>query len=334
MTGPEIDDLWKEIIEGNGIGNITPNRIVEAMQTLIEANEEFQRQQAEAIEGWIETLAAKDKEIERLRTVEANLRGGDDSDGLIEARALAAERLTEIERLEGDLRAHRGGVLDDAVKGELKELREERDKLQAKLDKKVGDGLVEARTLAVERLTEIEKLKTRVSEEEAIVVQVTRERERALKSVDRLRTALAVADRNCADVKDALQAANEIIERGDHEFVDVRKFTPEQIRDATKLGASVIPDSDPFKSYDGIEDALVEVLVELGKAVEKNPRFNSYHEGWAVLFEEVDELWDEVREKRPNDAAMRLEARQVAAMALRFMVELLPPFWPTKDATT
>ena len=51
---------------------------------------------------------------------------------------------------------------------------------------------------------------------------------------------------------------------------------------------------------------------------------HSAHEGFAVLAEEVDELWDEVKRKAgpERDEALRKEAVQVAAMALRFLVEV------------
>lgn len=59
-------------------------------------------------------------------------------------------------------------------------------------------------------------------------------------------------------------------------------------------------------------------------AARKWPPFNSAHEGYAVLAEEVDELWDHVKtnQKRRDLAAMRAEAIQVAAMALRFVVDV------------
>jgi NTP pyrophosphatase (non-canonical NTP hydrolase) len=59
-------------------------------------------------------------------------------------------------------------------------------------------------------------------------------------------------------------------------------------------------------------------------AMENWPAFNSAHEGYAVLFEEVDELWDEVRKKQKNRevSLMKKEALDIAAMAIRFAVEV------------
>lgn len=54
------------------------------------------------------------------------------------------------------------------------------------------------------------------------------------------------------------------------------------------------------------------------------PAMNSAHEGFAVLHEEVDELWDHVKtnQNRRDLDAMKTEAIQVAAMATRFAVEV------------
>lgn len=70
--------------------------------------------------------------------------------------------------------------------------------------------------------------------------------------------------------------------------------------------------------------AINEVCEELTKAMEKYPSMSSYHEGWAVILEEVDELWDEVKLKPAlrDKEKLRAEAKQIAAMALRFMIDL------------
>jgi hypothetical protein len=50
--------------------------------------------------------------------------------------------------------------------------------------------------------------------------------------------------------------------------------------------------------------------------------YHSAHEGWAVMLEEVDELWDEVRKKRKNrdPRSMYKECVQIACCALKFAV--------------
>lgn len=57
------------------------------------------------------------------------------------------------------------------------------------------------------------------------------------------------------------------------------------------------------------------------------PAMNSAHEGYAVLAEEVDELWDHVKVKQGqrNLSEMTYEAVQVAAMALRFIIDVCHP---------
>ena len=66
-----------------------------------------------------------------------------------------------------------------------------------------------------------------------------------------------------------------------------------------------------------------EVLLELHAAIKKFPPMLSPHEGYAIILEELDELWEQVRMPQPQSKAlMRDEAKQVAAMALRFMADL------------
>lgn len=74
----------------------------------------------------------------------------------------------------------------------------------------------------------------------------------------------------------------------------------------------------------GAQKALVAVEEELALARMKFPPMRSFHEGYAILQEEVDELWTEVKASKPDSdtARMRAEAIQVAAMALRFVIDL------------
>ena len=71
-----------------------------------------------------------------------------------------------------------------------------------------------------------------------------------------------------------------------------------------------------------VDRAVSLVVSEFARAEAKHKPFNSHHEGYAVIQEEVDELWDDVKADR-KEAALK-EAVQVAAMGLRFIVNLSP----------
>jgi len=68
------------------------------------------------------------------------------------------------------------------------------------------------------------------------------------------------------------------------------------------------------------DKALQLISDEYSRAVQLFPRFNSRHEGYAVLLEEVDELWDAIKSK-DGDGNDFLEAIQVGAMALRLLTD-------------
>jgi hypothetical protein len=72
------------------------------------------------------------------------------------------------------------------------------------------------------------------------------------------------------------------------------------------------------------DKAISDVYEELAGALDSYPAMNSAHEGYAVLLEEVDELWDQVKVKqgKRDVAKLRHEAVQVAAMALRLIVDI------------
>lgn len=87
---------------------------------------------------------------------------------------------------------------------------------------------------------------------------------------------------------------------------------------------------------DRIAEVLVDIQTSYEKARKKHNPMRGPHEGYAVLLEEVDELWDEVKRWQPrpgpgpldtqiyreNAMNMRKEALHVAAMALAFLLEV------------
>lgn len=72
-----------------------------------------------------------------------------------------------------------------------------------------------------------------------------------------------------------------------------------------------------------ISAALRLVEGELRKALDKHAAFNSAHEGYAVVLEELDELWGEVKKQQYDYEALSVEAAQVGAMALRFIIDVV-----------
>ena len=70
--------------------------------------------------------------------------------------------------------------------------------------------------------------------------------------------------------------------------------------------------------------ALADTTEELLSAIQKHPSMRSAHEGYGILKEEFRELEDEVfkRQGGRDIEAMRAEAIQVAAMAIRFVADI------------
>jgi len=70
---------------------------------------------------------------------------------------------------------------------------------------------------------------------------------------------------------------------------------------------------------------LLELQLEYKEATSRHGGFHSLHEAYAVILEELDEFWLEVK-KRANQrdrAACRKELVQIAAMCMRAYIELL-----------
>ena len=80
---------------------------------------------------------------------------------------------------------------------------------------------------------------------------------------------------------------------------------------------------DMYRTY--LEDSVFnDIKNEVLRAKDKYPDdFNSSHEAYAVILEELDELWDEIKKKEPDYVKMKEEAIQCAAMLCRFLVEIV-----------
>jgi hypothetical protein len=69
---------------------------------------------------------------------------------------------------------------------------------------------------------------------------------------------------------------------------------------------------------------LADIGGEVASAKSLYNNFHSLHEGYGVLLEEVDELWDMIKASKliKADDRMKAEAIQIAAMAVRFIEDL------------
>jgi len=88
---------------------------------------------------------------------------------------------------------------------------------------------------------------------------------------------------------------------------------------------------DEIASYENVpvvetsdaKHALDLILAEYLRSCQKHQKaFHSTHEGYAVIKEELEELWEEV--KVDDFAAANIEAAQVGAMALKFLLSNFP----------
>lgn len=70
---------------------------------------------------------------------------------------------------------------------------------------------------------------------------------------------------------------------------------------------------------------LTNVIDEYRKARQNFPKFNSAHEGYAVIKEEFDELWDEIKASPDSRTITRRiieETIQTAAMLMALVLDL------------
>jgi hypothetical protein len=78
---------------------------------------------------------------------------------------------------------------------------------------------------------------------------------------------------------------------------------------------------------------LAEMMKEYESAKAEYSPFTSHHEGWAVIKEQLDEVWDEIKKKRGTKSQEKImkEVLHVGAMSLRFLMELTPLKLETKE---
>jgi len=70
------------------------------------------------------------------------------------------------------------------------------------------------------------------------------------------------------------------------------------------------------------ERALRDVARELARACRDFAPMHSAHEGHAVIREEFEELWEHVKTNTGGSRAARAEAVQLAAMAVRYVLDV------------
>lgn len=71
-----------------------------------------------------------------------------------------------------------------------------------------------------------------------------------------------------------------------------------------------------------IDRVLGEIKIELVKSMTKHAPMHSPHEGSSVIREEFEELWEHVMADTGRTPAARKEALQVAAMGVRYALDL------------
>ena len=67
----------------------------------------------------------------------------------------------------------------------------------------------------------------------------------------------------------------------------------------------------------------LEIQKEAQRVEEKYQRdYSSHHEFYAVLLEEVQEVWDEIKKKNPDKSKLRKEVIQIGSVCLRYYEQI------------
>ena len=74
--------------------------------------------------------------------------------------------------------------------------------------------------------------------------------------------------------------------------------------------------------YSEVVDSIQQ---EIDRAIRLYQPMTSPHEAYAIILEEVDEFWDEVKQTHHNKMELGKQLKQVAAMAIRAIHDLELP---------
>jgi hypothetical protein len=115
----------------------------------------------------------------------------------------------------------------------------------------------------------------------------------------------------CIWVTANLSITHEIGEGGNRMSLSLEKFE-EQINEMIDVRIT------------SIGRAIRLIIPEYNQVIFKNPPLRNAHEGWAMLWQGMDQLWVEVKKDKElrSEELIRKEAILISATAMRFIIDL------------
>lgn len=97
------------------------------------------------------------------------------------------------------------------------------------------------------------------------------------------------------------------------------RMTEEHFESDMRLAAREAKRERDHRQYGHGVDLIAAITAEVERAKRHGEFFASLHEAYAVILEEVDEVWDITRQKRRerDELELRKEFIQIAAMAVK-----------------
>lgn len=102
----------------------------------------------------------------------------------------------------------------------------------------------------------------------------------------------------------------------------ITKDVPNYDEAATYADGWSVAEVEPDPLEKRLDTILSRIRSEVLRAGRKHPPMHSAHEGYAILQEEVDELWEHVKADTGYSREAMTEAGQVAAMGVRYILDL------------